>query len=75
MNRTDCRNCGGDGFSIEGGDCPACKGTGLEQHATKQVPTRDERGYYRPFGPPPTDAERARWRAQRATDSRNRGNR
>lgn len=22
----DCRNCGGDGFSCEGGECPACKG-------------------------------------------------
>jgi len=26
--RVDCRNCGGDGFSALGGDCPACKGTG-----------------------------------------------
>jgi hypothetical protein len=24
----DCHNCGGDGYSVEGGDCPACKGTG-----------------------------------------------
>lgn len=26
--RRDCYNCGGGGFSVEGGDCPACKGTG-----------------------------------------------
>jgi len=23
---SDCVNCGGDGFSCEGGECPACKG-------------------------------------------------
>lgn len=27
-DRPDCRNCGGDGFSTLGGDCPACKGRG-----------------------------------------------
>ena len=26
--RADCRNCGGDGFSCEGGKCPACGGEG-----------------------------------------------
>jgi RecJ-like exonuclease len=26
--RIDCRNCGGDGYSLAGGPCPACKGTG-----------------------------------------------
>jgi hypothetical protein len=26
----DCRNCGGDGYSMAGGPCPACKGTGKE---------------------------------------------
>ena len=25
---TYCPNCGGDGWSMEGGDCPACDGTG-----------------------------------------------
>ena len=26
--KIDCPNCGGDSFSVEGGDCRACKGTG-----------------------------------------------
>lgn len=26
--RPDCHNCGGDGFSCEGGKCPACDGLG-----------------------------------------------
>ena len=30
LDRIECGNCGGDGFSLEGGDCPACKGTGWE---------------------------------------------
>lgn len=28
MKKIDCRVCGGDGYSTEGGDCRACKGTG-----------------------------------------------
>lgn len=27
-DKHDCYNCGGDGYSVEGGDCPACKGEG-----------------------------------------------
>jgi len=26
--RTDCRNCGGDGFTTTGPTCPACNGRG-----------------------------------------------
>lgn len=32
----DCVNCGGDGFSIEGGDCPACEGRGVFPHGWQQ---------------------------------------
>jgi DnaJ-class molecular chaperone len=28
--RVDCRVCGGDGFSIEGGPCRACDGSGVD---------------------------------------------
>jgi Zn finger protein HypA/HybF involved in hydrogenase expression len=32
--QVDCRNCGGDEYSIEGGPCPACKGTGKDSTDT-----------------------------------------
>jgi len=28
MDRIDCRNCGGDGFTLNSPSCPACNGTG-----------------------------------------------
>lgn len=40
-----CRNCGGDGFSIEGGPCPACYGEGKVRAAylpPLKEPTTDE---------------------------------
>lgn len=29
----ECRNCGGDGWSTEGGPCPACQGSGRDPGA------------------------------------------
>ena len=34
---SDCYNCGGDGFSVEGGDCPACLGTGKNPASQKII--------------------------------------
>jgi ribosomal protein L37E len=60
--RIDCRNCGGDGYSINGGDCPACNGSGRERAAERRALTSA------PYRWPEVDERRKEARRQEDRD-------